>query len=186
MAASILYDTVTLRHFAACNRLDIVADLSTAYSPPFWVEEVHREVQEIATKQIGPARTQCRYILSQTWLGDPHEPLTADQLEIFSIRTALDMGFGGRPSQHLGEAQTIYVAEQLGAVVATDDGPAFMYAQQRLAAGNVIDTVDLLRMAVAAGLVTADEAADLAARIRAAGRFLRRVHQATLTADNFQ
>jgi hypothetical protein len=185
MPASILYDTVTLLHFAACNRLDILRDLSRASSPPFWVERVHGEVEDGANRLLGPPRTQCRYILSQTWLGDPHEPLPADQLAIFSIRTALDSGLGGDPSQHLGEAQTIYVAEELGAVIATDDGPAFSYARERLGLGNAIDTVDLLRQAVAAGLVTADDAARLVARIRAAGRFLRKVH-GTLTADDFR
>jgi hypothetical protein len=109
-----------------------------------------------------------------------------DLHEIFSIRTALDLGLGGHPSEHLGEAQTIYFAEQLGAMFATDDGPAYDYAAQRLGPANVIDSVELLRLAVSSRMVEADNAAELAAQIQGAGRFFRKMHRTRLVAGDFQ
>jgi hypothetical protein len=186
MPATILFDTVTLRHFACCNSLDILEQVCVAQSQPHWVEEVHAEVSRIAATHPRPPRAHCRYILAQKWLGDPHEAAAEDLHEIFSIRTALSLGLGGHPSEHLGEAQTIYLAEQLGTMFATDDGPAYDYAAQRLGPANVVDSIELLRVAVSSRIVAADHAAELAAQIQAAGRFFRKMHRTPLAAGDFQ
>lgn len=185
MPTSILYDTVTLRHFAVCNRLDILERVSSMRPSPCWVEAVHGEVYWVATRQPRPQRRHCTYILSQAWLGSPHEPQAEDLHEIFSIRTALDSGQGGNPNEHLGEAQTIYFAEMLGAIVATDDGPAYAYAERRLGEGSVVDTVGLLRIAVTSRYLTATDAAGLVSEMRAAGRALRAVHPTPLAVGDF-
>jgi hypothetical protein len=187
--SSILFDTGTLRNFAACNSLELLRRLCDGYQPPHWVEAVRAELERLSIHKEGPERTQCRYILSPThgaWLGDPIEPSLDEQLQIFAIRTALASGVGGHPLEHLGEAQTIWVAGQLGATFATDDAPAFAYASGQLGPSHVFDTVEILRCGVAKGSVTADEASNLVARMRSADRILRRVHPTPLMPSEFR
>jgi predicted nucleic acid-binding protein len=147
---------------------------------------VHAEITRNSIEKQGRDRTQCRYILSTThgsWLGEPVESVS-DQVEIFAIRTAL-ASVGDHPIEHLGEAHTIWIAQQSGAMFATDDGTAFAYASQRLGPSCVVDTVGLLRRGIASGCLAADEAVAVVARMRSEGRILRRVHPLPLTAAAF-
>ena len=183
-----LLDTGTLRNFAACNRLDLLRRLCDSYSAPHWVEAVRAEVERLSIQREGPERTQCRYILSRrhgSWLGDPIEPGLGEQVDIFAVRTALASGAGGHPLEHLGEAQTIWVAEQLHATFATDDASAFAYASRRLGPTRVVDTVDLLKRGVAARSLTPDDACEVARIMRSAGRRFRRVHPTPLMPAHF-
>jgi predicted nucleic acid-binding protein len=89
------------------------------------------------------------------------------------------------PTEHAGEAESIYFASRLNAIFATDDSAAYDFAQRRLGAERVIDSIDVLRTAVATAMISADAAADLARSMRAAGRHLRRVHPEPIAADYF-
>jgi hypothetical protein len=179
-------DTVTLRNFAACDALDSLKTLCSLFTPPYWAEAVQAELMSGQARFVGLERKKCRYILAQTWLGYPIEPPMDEQLQIFNIRTALSSGTGEHPLEHLGEAQTIWVAERHGGLIATDDGPAFAYAAQRLGQDQVVDTVDLLRIGVSQALIRADQAADTVVRMRSAGRVLRSVHPDPLKATHFE
>lgn len=188
MPRHVLFDTGTLRNFAACDALGVLQQICHACDGPFWVEAVHAEVSRLSVERQGRERTQCRYILSGThgaWLGDPIDSAIDDLSHIFAIRTALASGLGGHPREHLGEAQSIWVAEQSGATFATDDGPAFEYAVRRLATGRVVDTVQLLRNGVAHGSFSAERACEVAGRMRDAGRNLRPGHPTLLRPDDF-
>ena len=150
---------------------------------------VREEILRASIENDGRERTQCRYILSPThgaWLGVPTSTAPDELRDVFTIRTALASGLGGHPREHLGEAETIWVAEQLHGVVGTDDGAAFEYAVSRLGAGRVVDTIVLLRSGVSHGALTADEASALVGRMRAGGRVLRRTHITPLTPADFQ
>jgi hypothetical protein len=155
-----------------------------AVRTPVGPQAVHGEVAHTATTRTGPERTQCRYILAQDWLGDPVAPTSDDQLEIMELWVALNPG-DGPPREHAGEAESIYFTSRLNAVFATDDGAAYDFAQRRLGVERVIDSVDVLRAAVATAMISADAATDLVRSMRAAGRHLRRVHPAPIAANYF-
>ena len=172
---SILYDSVTLRHFAAAQQLQLLQAVHANHPPPRWVETVHDEIQSTSRVATGPDRTHCRYILSRAsraWLDDPSTPTAADSPGIMVLLVALN---GGRqpPLAHAGEAESVYFASQLGGILATDDNAAFDFAQHRLGVGRVIDTVDILKSAVRAGLVADADARNIVVRIRTSGRYLR-------------
>jgi hypothetical protein len=186
MPGHLFLDTVTLRNFAACDALDTLETLCNPFDPPYWAEAVQAELISRQVRLVGLERQKCRYILAQTWLGAPIDPPIDEQMQIFAIRTALSAGVDEHRLEHLGEAQTIWVAEQHGGLIATDDGPAFAYAAQRLGPDQVIDTVDLLRIGVSQGLIAADQAADAVVRMRSAGRILRLVHPDPLKAIDFE
>ena len=188
MPLALLLDAGTLRNFAACDALALLRDLCNPHPEPYWVEAVRAEIKRIAIEKDGPARTQCRYILSPThgsWLGAPIEPPLSGQIEVFSIRLAL-ASVRDHPLEHLGEAESIWVAYQSGGTFATDDGPAFAYAGQRLGSSCVTDTVGLLRNGVTAGCLTAEEAVEIVVQMRSEGRILRRVHPTPLTRAAFE
>lgn len=153
MPRHLFLDTVTLRNFAACDALAMLEKLCSPYAPPYWTEAVHAELISRQIRFEGLERKKCRYILSQTWLGAPIDPPIDHQTQIFAMRTALSSGIDGHPLEHLGEAQTIWVAEHHGGIVGTDDGPAFAYAAYRLGPDRVLDTVGLLRLGVGRQLV---------------------------------
>jgi hypothetical protein len=181
MADPLLHDAVTLRHFASCQLLSLCASLHSTLPVPRWTEAVHDEVQRAAA--IG--RQDCAAILSEVWLDTPITPSIKDQRGIYRIRIALNRS-PHPPNQDAGEAESIYFAEQLGGLFATDDNAAYAFAERRLGAGRVCDTVDILRAGVRGGYATPADAALAAATIRRAGRHLRRVHPANLTDSYFR
>jgi hypothetical protein len=173
-----------LRHFAACDSLALLEAFHDGHPHPCWTEAVHGEIHYTARTRSGPERTQCRYILGQDWLGEPVEPTADDQLGIMELWIALNPG-DGPPTEHAGEAQSIYFAARMDATFATDDNAAYDFAQRRLGAERVIDSIDILRRAVASALISAEAAAQLVRSMRAVDRHLRRVHPEPITADHF-
>jgi predicted nucleic acid-binding protein len=90
--------------------------------------------------------------------------------------------FGGdprRPLQHLGEAETLVLIQRrpgfAESVWITDDGEAARFARRKGIA--VLDTVDIIRQAVAEGLVVAHEGHRLLHAMTSRGRHLRDVPQ---------
>jgi len=180
MADPLLHDGVTLRHFATCRLLSLCAALHAALPPPRWAEAVHDEVQRGAALGY----QECAAILTEQWLGAPIVPSPSDQGGIFRMWVALN-GAPHPPVDNAGEAQSLYFAEQLGAMFATDDNAAYAFAERRLGSGRVLDTVDILRVAVRGGHIPPADAANAARTIRRAGRHLRRIHPAILTEPYF-
>jgi len=112
-----------------------------------------------------------------SWLGPPIGPATTDLAEIYALQVALGNGLEP-PTGNAGEAESIYFAESLGAIFATDDNAAYLLAASRrtLGLGRVVDSVGILLATVQAELMTPDDAAQVCSDIRRAGRRLRRTH----------
>ena len=182
MARCILYDAVTLRHFASAGRMDILSTRHQHRPVPRWSEAVHFEIDQAA--QIGMG--DCATVLSTFWLDAPMVATAADMRSILPIWVGLNDG-RRPPTQHAGEAESIYFAEKLDGCFATDDNAAHDFAMNRaaLGAGRVFDTVDILRDAVASDEINARDALDVVDAIRAAGRSLRRIHPQLLAPSYF-
>ncbi len=180
MPGPVLYDTVTLRHFAIIRRLDICEELHHSRPAPRWTDEVCNEI----TRASGRREPGCSDILSASWLGSPVVPSASDLLPIYKIQIGLN---GGRvpPTGDLGEAESLHFAEQYSGILATDDAGAFDFAQRRLGAHRVIDSIRILQEAVVEGILAAADAANLANQIRASGRFLRPGHPPTFRPGHF-
>jgi predicted nucleic acid-binding protein len=71
-----------------------------------------------------------------------------------------------------GETECILAAQKTGAVVATDDRAARIKAGERLGAQNVSGSIGLLKMAVAAGSLSSQEAYDAYQLMKQRGGFL--------------
>lgn len=180
----VLYDAVTLRHFAAVSRLDILKICHEHRSEPRWTTSVRKEIVTAANKGIH----HCIMILQETWLGRPVNPTRAETKEIVSLQSMLMLPEDHPyPHAHLGEAQSIYFAEKHQGQFATDDNAAFELARLRSLLGieNVIDSVDILREAVSLSKITAQEADQIANNMEVAGRHLRRIHRRARGPDYF-
>ncbi len=101
------------------------------------------------------------------------------------IRIALSDG-KSRSTEHLGEAESIFLADKLNGAFITDDHAAYDLARRRLGDRRVLDTVDLLRETVVTGYFTPSEAQQVANAIRNSGRKLRRGHPPTFTPGYFE
>lgn len=163
-----LFDTVTLRHFGAAEALDVCRDLTTRRPLPRWTDAVSAEIADGVRLRLD----ECLSVQECAWLGAPIEPDVLDLGAIARLQRALSVGAGSQG--HAGEAESIYFAERLGGVFATDDGVAFDFACRRLGRDHVVDTIDLLKLAVDTAILSSREAADCARRITDAGRHLRR------------
>jgi hypothetical protein len=171
MSTPWLYDAVTLRHFGAIRRFDVLAARCKYTDPPRWTREVADEILRAA--DIG--QPGCHVIVSADWLGAPIEPDNADLKGIYRIQVGLNEG-RQPPTKHGGEAEGIYFAGKLDGHFVTDDNGAYDFAARRLGPGRVHDTVDLLREAVGFGEMVHEEVRDIANEVRISGRHLRRVH----------
>ncbi len=180
MTDPVLYDAVTLRHFGAIGRFDILETCHGHLMPPRWTEAVAEEIKKAAA--IG--QPGCKTILEAAWLLSPLEPQTQDLKAILQLQIGLNEG-KRPPTAHAGEAEGIYFAEKLGGRFITDDNGAHDFATRRLGPGRVQDTVDLLRGAVAMGDLLPGEAHIAANAIRNCGRHLRRVHPSTFPPNYF-
>lgn len=176
-----LHDAVTLRHFAAAMRLDILEQLNGHHPEPRWTEAVSDEIG--AAARFEP---HCVAIQQSTWLGSPFVAGVSDATAIYHLQIGLNDGVSPA-TKHRGEAESIYFAEKLGGCFATDDEAAFAYAKQRpaLGDGRVFDSIYLLRRAVANDEITADEAAQIADQVEAQDRFFRKVHRVRNGRDYF-
>jgi hypothetical protein len=180
MTTPCLCDAVTLRHFAAINRLEVLAARCRYLDPPHWTQAVFDEIREAA--QLG--QPGCRAVLKASWLLTPIAPEYGDLKEI--VRLQIGLNDGRRPpTGHAGEAEGIYFAAKLGGRFVTDDNGAYDFAVHRLGSGRVQDTVDLLREAVTYGDLDAGGALDIVNAVRDSGRSIRRVHPNKLWRDYF-
>lgn len=148
----ILFDTVTLEHFAAANQLSLLKATFAKYDEPRWVEQVQIEVTNGAA--LTKSRAFCEPVLELDWLGTP---VVGDLGE--TLHRKILLGGSDDTDEHLGEAESIVVALEMGAVFVTDDAGAYDHARHRAVLGpNLVkDSCELLWMACGAGHI--DDAA---------------------------
>lgn len=173
-----LFDAVTLRHFACVDRLDILEACYGTRPLPHWTEAVKREVEKHRLR----GHRECGRVLEADWLGSAVEASTSDQISVLGILAALTptaalVGLpqdvrGELTGRNSGEAESIYFATALDGTFVTDDNDAYRVARNRLGR-HVLDTVQVLCHAAAMDVVNYGEAAAMAERIRDAGRHLR-------------
>lgn len=170
----VIHDAVTLRHFAAVGRMDVLEACHGHKPEPRWTEGVRSEIESA----MHAGETHCSDILDETWLGDPGTPSGTELREVYHLQVGLNAGMEP-PKGDRGEAEGIYFAEKLGGQFATDDNNAYDFARRRklLGPGRVIDSVQILQTAVANGDISATEAHNIAIAIEDAGRSLRPVHR---------
>jgi hypothetical protein len=164
----VLFDGVTLRHFGVAEALELCREFCDHRESPRWTDAVSREISE----GVRLGLDECLSVQECAWLGAPVEPDVLDLGSIVRLQRALSgtVGVAG----NAGEAESIYFAERLGGIFATDDGVAYDFACRRLGRDHVFDTIDILSDAVRGGIVTPHEAAELAGRVSDSGRHLRR------------
>ncbi len=179
---TVLHDTVTLRHFAAVERNNILEKRHADKPEPRWSDTVQHEIADAAKH----GTKHCDDILQWEWLGEPACPDANEMKKVHQIRIALAK-LDDPSHAHLGEAESIFYAEKTGGQLATDDAAAYEFAKTRstLGPGRVIDSITILRAAVADGDITADDAAQVAEAIEAAGRFFRPEHRRPRNASYF-
>ncbi len=157
----------------------MLKDILSAYPSPYWSDAVRSEIL------AGIGQQDCDNVLAASFLGVPHQIQTADLAEVMRIRIALSDG-NSRATEHLGEAESIFLADKLNGTFVTDDHAAYDLASRRLGHCRALDTVDLLRETVITGYFTSSEAQQVADAIRNSGRRLRRGHPPTFTPKYFE
>jgi hypothetical protein len=176
----VLHDAVLLNNFAAANALHILQARHGGRPSPRWVAEVHSEVLVGSRNGI----KDCQSVIASDWLDEPFESSEAEMKAILMLRTAL----GNQHPKDLGEASSIYRAQQTGGSFATDDNAAYAFAVRRLGNNRATDTVSILTEAVAMDDTTKVAAAAMCEAIRSAKpepRSLRRVHPDPLLPNHF-
>ena len=178
----VIHDAVTLRHFAAVRRLDVLQACHCHRPEPRWTEAIRAEIESAELA----GESHCTDILQATWLGAPAEPDVAELRDVYHLQVGLNDG-RRPPTGDRGEAEAIYFAEKHNGQFATDDNNAYEFARRRpsLGAGRVIDSIHILQTAVADGDLTAADAHIIANEIEAAGRSFRPVHRGTRGLDYF-
>ena len=174
-----LLDAVTLRHFGITEHLAALEHVLSAYPLPYWTDAVRSEIL------AGIGQPDCDNVLAASFLGVPHQIQTTELAEVMRIRIALSDG-NSRSAEHLGEAESIFLADKFNGTFITDDYAAYDLARRRLGHCRVLDTVDLLRETVATGYFKSSEAQQVADAIRNSGRNLRRGHPSTFIPEYFE
>jgi hypothetical protein len=172
-------DAVTLRHFGVVDRMDVLERRLAGYPRPYWTLGVQSELLDAA------GLDECANALAAPFLRNPYVVPPEGLTEVFMLRRALTVDEHDR-REHLGEAESIWVADHLNGAFVTDDHDAFAHAAKNLGGNRVLDTVTLLREAVAADELSAGEAKQIADAIRNSGRHLRAGHPPTFTEDYFR
>lgn len=159
-------DNTVLCNFAAIDQLAVLRDWLGDRGR--WSEAVAAE----AAKSAGhlPSLVQ---VENEGWLGQPIS--VTDQSSIIQIEGIRRHVFGGertRPLQHLGEAQTLWllqnVEEFAGAAWVSDDQDSLIFARQQ--GVRALDTCDVMRHLVADGDLTAPSAFAFLEAMAASGR----------------
>ena len=178
----VLHDAVTLRHFASAQALDVLELVHGNLPEPRVAEAVFNEIRRAADA----GETHCSIILLETWLGTLAVCSPNEMMDVIDIQNGLNSG-PHPPEENLGEAVSIFLAEEHDGIFATDDDTAYEYAAQRwqLGPARVIDTVDILRKAVSVSSITKQDAASIAVSIVDADRWLRPVHDDEICPDYF-
>ncbi|MGI5190778.1 hypothetical protein ACQEVI_21745 [Promicromonospora sp. CA-289599] len=151
MTAFVFPDTTVLINFALINRMDLLSRLLRDRGR--WCLTVSQEC-ESASQVEG----RLELLLAKELLGVPWEPQTEEEhIDIRDLRDLMARP-GDSPRAHLGEAETIVLMEvrTVGAVFVTDDADAARQARYRGLV--VIDTWDLVRLAVRQAMVDIDTA----------------------------
>lgn len=164
----VIYDTVTLHHFAAANRLDILVSLHGHRPEPRWSDEVEDEVRNGLGHPDSASRS--RLLLSQTWLGQSSQP--SNQKLVFKIQAALATPENQR---NLGESESMALAIETGAIFVTDDAAAYDFAlhMPEFGHGRVLDTCQLLSIAEGNAEISSSDVARLHEEMANDGRTLR-------------
>lgn len=165
---AIIYDTVTLEHFAAADRLELLQLIHSDFEEPHWVEQVMLEVQ--AGAGLLRSRAHCQPVLEFSWLCDPVTgPLTE------TLQTQALLLDGNQGDEHLGEAESIAYALTCDAVFATDDASAYSFAAHhaRLGATRVVDSCAILWDSLSNGLITIEGLKQFHSDVFDAGRTMR-------------
>jgi hypothetical protein len=159
---------VTLLHFSWAEQFDLLRHFSGDH-PPHWVEAVEAEVRR--GMQRDKTRVASERILNCGWLDSSVEPPDSSRREVENLRIALNDGVPpDKSGQHLGEAQSIFLAKACGGTVLTDDGRAVEMA--RFHGVRVLHAIDVLQALVVDGVLTGDRAFDCANAMVGRGRFL--------------
>jgi len=183
MARPVLHDAVTLNHFGAADRLDVLQGRHAHLAEPRWAKEVRQEVEN----GVNTRNPHCQRVLNQVWLGEAHEILPKDQKAFFRIWIGLNEG-RQPPEAHRGEAESIFFAELHDGKFLTDDNGAYDFACKRplLGIARVIDSIDVLRDAVEFDEITAVEASEIATSMENSDRSLRPLHRGRISSEYFQ
>ena len=170
----VIHDAVTLRHFAAVQRLDVLQACHSHRPEPRWTAAIRAEIE--SAEQSG--ESHCSDVLREAWLGAPAAPSIEELADVYRLQVGLNDG-KRPPTGDRGEAEAIYFAEKHSGQFATDDNNAYEFARRRpsLRPGRVIDSVQILRTAVANGDISATGACNIADAIEGAGRSFRPVHR---------
>lgn len=163
-APAVVFDTATLRNFAAIGRLDI---LEVRYgSRATWGESVYAEVE--VAEGYEPGLLGLR---GQAWIGPPLELFSAACLrDVDRIQRALS-GPGEVPTKNLGEAESIHlIAHELdgNGVLAVDDNAARDLAEHRNI--KTLRTHEILQECFAMDDLRCPEPFEIAAAMFDAGR----------------
>lgn len=167
-------DNTVLCNFAAAGRLDLLESVLEGRGR--WTEAVAFEASRSA-----------RFIAALDDLADGRilgEPIEITDLhEIRQVDRMRRAVFGGderRPLKHLGEAQTCHViltwSEFAGSWWISDDRESLRYASRRRIPTR--ETVDLVELAVRAGLLHQEQGAELMHRMVDNGRSPRLLRSA--------
>src|ERR1700691_4696822 len=116
-----LVDAVTLRHFGITEHLAALKHVLSLYPLPYWTDAVRSEIL------AGIGQPDCDNVLAASFLGTPHQILTTDLAEVMRIRIALSDG-KSHTTEHLGEAESIFLADKLNGSFITDDYAAYELA----------------------------------------------------------
>ena len=126
----VLHDAVTLRHFAAAARVDVLRSCHGHRPEPGWTEGIRAEIE--SAERAG--ESHCSEILRETWLGLPAEPTTSELAIVYRLQVGLNDG-REPPKGDRGEAESIHFAEKHNGQFATDDNSAYEYALRRPSLG---------------------------------------------------
>lgn len=166
----IIYDSVTLQHFAAAGSLSILERLHRDYPLPRWTEQVHHEV--LAGTNMSKSAGFCRPVIELTWLD---EPVQGVDLTMTLRLQALLSGSNDDPSRNLGEAESLAHAIACGGSFVTDDTGAYDFARNYylFGANRVSDMCTLLWDALGANLLGRNEVTAVHTGVFDAGRTMR-------------
>ncbi|SEK92292.1 hypothetical protein [Streptacidiphilus jiangxiensis] len=164
-------DNTVLCNFAAVDRLALLEKVLDGRGR--WSEAVAREAR-LSARHLPPLTG----LVDGGALGEPIEITDAGvRTEVERLRRAVFGGDRRRPTQHLGEAETLALItkepEFRRSVWISDDRDAARYARRR--GITTLETYDLAAAAARERLITPVEAHDLLRRMTEAGRRLHRI-----------
>ncbi|MET8499797.1 hypothetical protein [Streptomyces microflavus] len=166
MSEFLFPDNTVLCNFAAVERLDLLR--AVLDNRGRWTAVVAREAQQSARHL--PALHDLR---QQGWLGEAIQVRApGDRANVEHLRTDVFGGPAGQLTKHLGEAETCHIIQHWpqfsGAWWISDDKSALEYA---IAQGIMTaETLDMMKLAVKAGFVAAEDGFALMHKMRQLNR----------------